>query len=60
MVTGCTIVDTREPAENQEAVLWKGAGEGNRLSGNSLGGTRAEAVVTDPASGVTVEDNIVS
>jgi hypothetical protein len=56
-VTGCAIADTREPRRNAEALLWEGPGEGNRLSGNTIGPAAGEALRIDPKADVTVEGN---
>jgi hypothetical protein len=48
LVTGCSVLDRREQRLMKAAVLWKGAGAGNMITGSRLGSGSEGNVIAEP------------
>ncbi|MSR58760.1 MAG: hypothetical protein EXS05_14090 [Planctomycetaceae bacterium] len=48
LISGCTILDGRTPPLMQAAILWRGAGRGNLVTGCRVGTGPAGAIVAEP------------
>jgi hypothetical protein len=57
VLTGCTVLDDRQPPQMRAAIVWKGEGSGNSIAMSRIGrGTQADLVVPDH---VRLSDNLL-
>lgn len=59
-ITGCTIQETRAKKMARGAIRWTGPGSSNYITGNTLDRGTGEALSIDPASLVSVGQNLIS
>jgi hypothetical protein len=55
LVTGCTIMDARNPPLAKHAVKWEGEGAGNAVMGCRVGSSLQSSLLVDPQSKVDVQ-----
>lgn len=58
LITGCTVLDVREPQKMEAAIRWRGAGSGNFVSACRVGGATGKAL--DMAGHVKLGENLVT
>jgi len=59
VVTGCSVLETREAKAMDVALRWEGEGTGNLLANNRIGVGRVDGIQLDEASGVAVTGNSI-
>jgi hypothetical protein len=57
LITGCTVLDTREPKLARAAIRWKGAGAGNLIASSRLGSGSEGSIVQEKQA--KLADNVL-
>lgn len=57
LLSGCTILDAREPQKMKLAIVWQGAGSGNMISNCRIGNGTEGALTIDPS--IRLSDNLI-
>lgn len=59
LLTGASIIDSRDPPQMKAAIVWKGSGRGNMIAASRLGRGTETDVAADPSAHVTLGQNLL-
>lgn len=55
-ISGCMLIDSRQPKKTRTQLLWRGAGSGNQICGCRIGAAAEKSLDIAPESGVVVQN----